>query len=52
MKAIEKNALIRTMNTAIKTLGELKKSAYQSKDIKTELRDNLIASLNSGKKNI
>ena len=50
MKAIEKNALIRTMNTAIKTLGDLKKSAYQSKDIKTELRDNLIASLNSGKK--
>jgi len=50
MKAIEKNALIRTMNTAIKTLGELKKSAYQSKDIKTELRDNLIAFLNSGKK--
>jgi magnesium chelatase subunit I len=38
------------MNTAIKTLGELKKSAYQSKDIKTELRDNLIASLQAGKK--
>jgi magnesium chelatase subunit I len=38
------------MNTTIKTLGELKKSAYQSKDIKTELRDNLIASLQAGKK--
>lgn len=38
------------MNTAIKTLGELKKSAYQSKDIKTELRDNLISSLREGKK--
>ena len=38
------------MNTAIKTLGELKKSTYQSKDIKTELRDNLIASLQAGKK--
>jgi len=38
------------MNTAIKTLGELKNSAYQSKDIKTELRDNLIASLQAGKK--
>lgn len=38
------------MNTAIKTLGELKQSAYQSKDIKTELRDNLIASLQEGKK--
>jgi magnesium chelatase subunit I len=38
------------MNTAIKTLGELKKSAYQSKDIKTELRDNLIATLQAGKK--
>lgn len=34
----------------IKTLGELKKAAYQTKDIKTELRDNLIASLQSGKK--
>lgn len=49
-KAIEKNALIKTMDTAIKTLGELKKSAYQSKNIKTELRDNLIASLQAGKK--
>jgi magnesium chelatase subunit I len=38
------------MNTTIKTLGELKKSAYQSKDIKSELRDNLIASLQAGKK--
>jgi magnesium chelatase subunit I len=38
------------MNTALKTLGELKKAGYQSKDIKTELRDNLIASLQAGKK--
>jgi magnesium chelatase subunit I len=38
------------MNTALKTLGELKKAGYQSKDIKTELRDNLIASLRAGKK--
>lgn len=38
------------MNTAIKTLGALKKSSYLSKDIKTELRDNLIESLQSGKK--
>jgi magnesium chelatase subunit I len=38
------------MNTALKTLGELKIAGYQSKDIKTELRDNLIASLRAGKK--
>lgn len=38
------------MNTAIRTLGALKKSSYLSKDIKTELRDNLIESLQSGKK--
>ncbi len=38
------------MNTSIKTLGELKSAGYQSKDIKTELRDNLIASLQAGKK--
>ncbi len=30
------------MSTAIKTLGELKKSGYESKSIKDELRDNLI----------
>jgi magnesium chelatase subunit I len=38
------------MNTSIKTLGELKSAGYQSKDIKTELRDNLISSLREGKK--
>lgn len=34
--------------TSIKTLGALKKSGYQSKPIKTELRDNLMAKLRSG----
>ena len=38
------------MNTSVKTLGELKSAGYQSKDIKTELRDNLISSLREGKK--
>ena len=38
------------MDTTIKTLGELKSASYQSKNIKTELRDNLIASLKAGKK--
>ncbi len=38
------------MNTSIKTLGKLKSAGYQSKDIKTELRDNLISSLREGKK--
>ncbi|MCB0487273.1 MAG: magnesium chelatase [Cyclobacteriaceae bacterium] len=33
----------------IKTLGELKKSGYQTKSIKNELRDNLIDALKSGK---
>ncbi len=37
--------------TKIKTLGELKKSGYKSKDVKTELRDNLLANLSSGKVN-
>src|SRR5574343_741189 len=31
--------------TTIKTFGELKKSGYQSKSIKTEMRDNLLARL-------
>src|SRR5574343_507125 len=31
--------------TKIKTFGELKKSGYQSKSIKTEMRDNLLARL-------
>ena len=35
--------------TEIKTLGELKKSGYQSKSIKDELRDNLVKKLQSGK---
>lgn len=34
----------------ITTIGQLKKSGYQSKSIKQELRDNLIESLKSGKK--
>lgn len=34
----------------ITTIGQLKKSGYQSKSIKQELRDNLIASLKAGKK--
>ncbi len=33
------------MQTNIKTLGELKKSGYASRSIKTELRENLIAKL-------
>lgn len=37
------------MNTKPKTLGELKASGYSFKSIKTELRDNLIKSLQSGK---
>ena len=32
-----------------KTLGELKKSGYQSKGIKDELRDNLSVKIKSGK---
>ncbi len=42
MKATEKNELINTMNTTLKTIGDLKKAKYVSKSIKTELRDNLI----------
>jgi len=38
------------MNTSITTLGELKSAGYQSKDIKTELRDNLVSSIREGKK--
>ena len=37
------------MNTSISTLGALKAAGYQSKSIKTELRDNLIATLQEGK---
>jgi magnesium chelatase subunit I len=37
------------MNTSIKTLGELKAAGYVSKNIKTELRDNLILALKNGK---
>ena len=37
------------MNTNITTLGALKASGYKSKSIKTELRDNLILALKSGK---
>jgi magnesium chelatase subunit I len=37
------------MNTTINTFGALKAAGYTSKSIKTELRDNLIASLKSGK---
>jgi len=35
------------MHTSIQTLGALKEAGYISKDIKTELRDNLIAALQS-----
>jgi magnesium chelatase subunit I len=37
------------MNTSISTFGALKASGYQSKSIKSELRDNLIAALQEGK---
>lgn len=37
------------MNTSISTFGALKAAGYQSKSIKTELRDNLIAALKEGK---
>ncbi len=36
------------MNTTINTFGALKAAGYSSKSIKTELRDNLIASLRTG----
>jgi len=50
MKATEKNELTNTMNTTLKTIGDLKKAKYVSKSIKTELRDNLIHALQAGKK--
>jgi magnesium chelatase subunit I len=37
------------MNTTINTIGALRASGYTSKSIKTELRDNLIESLKTGK---
>lgn len=37
-------------HTSIKTLGELKKSGYQPKSVKQELRDNLIAKLRNKEK--
>jgi magnesium chelatase subunit I len=49
MNQIEKNELIDAMNTTIRTFGALKEAGYKSKSIKTELRDNLIESLKSGK---
>ena len=36
------------MNTQIKTLGELKKHGYQSRSIKSELRENLIENIKKG----
>lgn len=39
---------MKTQDTNIRTLGELKKSAYQSKRIKDELRDNLIEKMQNG----
>ena len=46
MKQIEKKELKGNMNiTSIQTLGALKESGYQSKSIKDELRDNLIAKI-------
>jgi len=50
MKATEKNELTNTMNTTLKTIGDLKKAKYVSKSIKTELRDNLIQALQAGEK--
>jgi len=49
MKQTEKNELTDTMKTTINTFGALKAAGYTSKSIKTELRDNLIAALKSGK---
>ena len=46
MKLTEKKELKANMNkTTIQTLGALKKSGYQSKSIKDELRDNLIVKI-------
>ena len=50
MKATEKNELTNTMNTTLKTIGDLKKAKYVTKSIKTELRDNLIQALQAGEK--
>jgi len=49
MNQIEKNELTDRMNTTINTIGALRASGYTSKSIKTELRDNLIESLKTGK---
>ena len=46
MEYMKKNENI----SSIKTLGELKASGYNSKSVKQELRDNLIAQLSGGKK--
>lgn len=48
MNPIEKKESNKTMNTSLKTLGALKASGYSPKNIKTELRENLIKSLKSG----
>ena len=37
------------MDISLKTIGELKKSGYKSRSIKTELRENLIANIKLGK---
>ena len=37
------------MDITIKTLGALKKSGYQSRSIKTELRENLIQNIKDGR---
>ena len=47
-KQTEKNASIK-MTEKVKTLGELRKAGYQSKSIKQELRDNLIANIKNKK---
>ena len=39
---------MKKQDTSIRTLGDLKKSAYQSKKVKDELRDNLIAKMQAG----
>jgi magnesium chelatase subunit I len=47
-KQTEKKESINMMNLKINTFGALKASGYNSKSIKDELRDNLIAALKSG----
>ncbi len=37
------------MDISLMTLGELKKSGYQSRSIKSELRENLIENIKAGK---